>query len=373
MVRGIKKKNKMGNIDYGVFYCVALLLAVGIVMVYSASSYYAMIYNDGDSTYFLKKQIMASTLGIAAMFVFIKIDYHWLKKVTVPAMIITIPLLYSVFLFSASKGAQRWIKLGPLSFQPSEIAKYVVVLFLAMSLSAKGDRVKDFKKGIVPYLIVSGFYAGSVLVQKNLSIAALIMIVTFIMLYVAGGQRKHLFGIVAPGLTAVALAFALLEPYRRARMLNFIDPWKDAAGNGYQLIQSFYALGSGGLLGLGLGQSRQKTLYMPEPHNDFIFSIIGEELGLVGCIAIISLFIFLISRGIKIAMEAKDTYGTLLAVGITSIIAVQTTINIAVVTGSMPVTGVPLPFISYGGTSLAITMGAMGILLNISRQKNIAK
>ena len=152
-------------------------------------------------------------------------------------------------------------------------------------------------------------------------------------------------------------------------MLNFINPWKDAAGNGYQLIQSFYALGAGGLLGLGLGQSRQKTLYMPAPQNEFIFAIIGEELGLVGCLAIISVFMILIWRGIKVALNARDSYGMLLAVGITSVIAVQTIINIAVVTGSMPVTGVPLPFISYGGTSLAITMGAMGILLNISRQK----
>ncbi len=175
--------------------------------------------------------------------------------------------------------------------------------------------------------------------------------------------------VVAPTLVAAALVFALGEDYRRARMLNFINPWKDAAGDGYQLIQSFYALGAGGLTGLGLGQSRQKTIYMPEPHNDFIFAIIGEELGLIGCLVIISLFVFLIWRGIKVAMEARDTYGSLLAMGITSIIGFQAIINIAVVTGSMPVTGVPLPFISYGGTSLAITMTAMGVLLNISRQR----
>ena len=165
-----------------------------------------------------------------------------------------------------------------------------------------------------------------------------------------------------------ATTFTLIEPYRKARLLNFINPWKDAAGNGYQLIQSFYALGAGGLTGLGLGQSRQKTLYMPEPHNDFIFAIIGEELGLVGCVVIIALFIFFIITGIRIAMRAKDNYGTLLAIGITSIIAIQAIINIAVVTGSMPVTGVPLPFISYGGSSLVVNLMAMGILMNISRQ-----
>ena len=171
-----------------------------------------------------------------------------------------------------------------------------------------------------------------------------------------------------PAMLSLAIFFIFSYDYRRERMLNFIDPWKDAADAGYQLIQSFLALGSGGLTGLGLGQSRQKTLYMPEPHNDFIFSIIGEEVGLIGCLVIISLFLIFIWRGVRVAMNAKDTYGKLLAMGITSIIAVQAIINIAVVTGSMPVTGVPMPFISYGGTSLVINLTAMGILLNISRQ-----
>ena len=179
---------------------------------------------------------------------------------------------------------------------------------------------------------------------------------------------KHLFGIIMPAMLSLAIFFIFSSDYRRERMLNFIDPWKDAADAGYQLIQSFLALGSGGLTGLGLGQSRQKTLYMPEPHNDFIFSIIGEEVGLIGCLVIISLFLIFIWRGVRVAMNAKDTYGKLLAMGITSIIAVQAIINIAVVTGSMPVTGVPMPFISYGGTSLVINLTAMGILLNISRQ-----
>ncbi|NRU73258.1 cell division protein FtsW (lipid II flippase) [Clostridium beijerinckii] len=194
------------------------------------------------------------------------------------------------------------------------------------------------------------------------------MIVTFLVLFAAGGRIKHLFGIVAPALVAAAVAFTVLEPYRMKRLMSFTNPWKDPIGDGYQLIQSFYALGAGGVTGLGLGQSRQKTLYMPEPHNDFIFSIIGEELGLIGCICIILLFVIFVWRGISVAMKARDTYGTLLAIGITGVVAVQSLINIAVVTGSMPVTGVPLPFISYGGTSLVINMTAIGILLNISRQ-----
>lgn len=361
------KKDRTGNIDLGVFYTIMILLAIGIVMIYSASSFYAMFHNN-DSMYYLKKQGMMAIIGLLAMFFMTNIDYHKLKRITPKLLIITVPLLIAVFFFPEVNGARRWIQLGPLSFQPSELTKYVVVLFLAFSIDIKGDKIKSFWNGIVPYLILSGFFAALVLAEKNLSIAAIIMIVTFILLFVAGGQIKHLFGIVFPALFSLALFFIFSSDYRRARMLNFIDPWKDAAGDGYQLIQSFYALGSGGITGLGLGQSRQKILYMPEPHNDFIFSIIGEELGLIGCLFIIFLFIIFIWRGVRIAIKAKDTYGKLLAMGITSIIAVQAIINIAVVTGSMPVTGVPMPFISYGGTSLVINLTAMGILLNISKQ-----
>lgn len=367
-MRKEKDRIKKGEIDYGIFYSVIILLAIGVVMIYSASSYYAM-FKEGDSMAYLKKQLMWAISGLGAMAFMMNFDYHKLKKITPYLLIITVPLLIAVFFFPAVNGAKRWIQIGPMSFQPSELAKYVVVLFLAMSLDAKGDGVKKFWTGIVPYLGVAGFFAAIILAEKNLSIAAIIMIVTFIMLFVAGGRIQDLFGKVAPVLLVVVSIFIFGEGYRRARMLNFLNPWKDPAGDGYQLIQSFYALGAGGLTGLGLGQSRQKTLYMPEPHNDFIFSIIGEELGLIGCLFIVGLFIFFVIRGVRTAFKAKDTYGTLLAVGITSIIAVQAIINIAVVTGSMPVTGVPMPFISYGGTSLVINMIAMGILLNISREK----
>ena len=362
-----KGKKKMGEIDYGIFYTVALLLTIGVVMVYSASSYYAMFINK-DSMYYLKRQLLSAIIGVVAMAFTMCMDYHKLKKYTVPIMIISIPLLLAVFFFKGVNGAQRWIYIGPLSFQPSDLVKYIVVLFMAMSLEVKGEGIKNFKTGIIPYLVMSGFFAALVLAEKNLSIACVIMIVTFIVLFAAGGKTKHLFGIVAPAMGAAAVAFTILEPYRMKRLMSFTNPWKDPIGDGYQLIQSFYALGAGGVTGLGLGQSRQKTLYMPEPHNDFIFSIIGEELGLIGCICIIILFIIFIWRGISVAMKARDTYGTLLAIGITSVIAVQSLINIAVVTGSMPVTGVPLPFISYGGSALLMNMMAVGILLNISRQ-----
>jgi cell division protein FtsW len=364
-----KPASKMGPIDFVLFSTIMLLVAIGVIMVYSASSYSAF-FNPAirDSMYFLKKQGLWATIGSFFMFVAIKIDYHKIKKYTKLIMAATVLLLTVVFAFPAVNGARRWIQIGPASFQPSEIAKYIIVLYMSKSIETKGEKIKTLSHGVIPYLLVSGFYAGMVFLEKNLSIATVIMFVTLIVLYVAGAKTSHMLGLI--GLVALAgVAGILFEPYRMARFTSFLDPWKDPKGNGYQLIQSLLALGSGGIWGVGLGRSRQKCYYIPEPHNDFIFSIIGEELGLIGCTLIVILFIIFIWRGIVTAIKAKDTYGTLLATGITSIIAVQAIINIAVVTGSMPVTGVPLPFISYGGSSLVFNLVAMGILLNISRQR----
>ena len=363
------KKSNINPLDYGLLYTIVILLAIGVVMVYSASSYFAMV-NYNDSTAFLKKQALFAAIGFTAMIFISRCDYHKLKKLTGILFVITPILLVAVYLFPATKGAQRWIKLGPFSFQPSELAKYAVVIILANIITNKGEKIKEFWKGIVPCFVIGGGFAALILAQKNLSIAAVTGFVTFIMVFVAGARKRFMFGVITPLILFAGSFFTLFEDYRRRRLLNFINPWKDPAGDGYQLIQSFYALGAGGVTGLGIGQSRQKTLYMPEPHNDFIFAIIGEELGLIGCTVVILLFVIFVYRGIKIAMSAKDEYGTLLAVGITSIIGLQAIINIAVVTGSMPVTGVPLPFISYGGTALVFNLMAMGILLNISRQRN---
>lgn len=362
----------MGEADFILFTVIMILLSIGIIMVYSASAWTSGI-QKGDDMYYLKRQLTWAFFGIIAMIATMGIDYHKIKRVTGVIMLITIPLLFAVFAFPPVKGAQRWIQLGFASIQPSEIAKYAVVLFMAKSMDQKGDRIQSLFKGVIPYLLVSGVIAAIILAEPNMSIASVIMMVTIILLFVAGAKSFHIFGLVLP--TAILGAGMLIfsADYRRARFLNFLDPWKDAAGEGYQLIQSLLALGSGGIWGLGLGQSRQKCYYMPEPHNDFIFAIIGEELGLIGAIFIITLFIVLVWRGIRTAVNAKDTYGTLLATGITSIIAVQAIVNIAVVTGSMPVTGVPLPFISYGGSSLVINLTAMGVLLNISRQTNSNK
>lgn len=361
-----KSKVKMRQVDFVLFATIMLLVAIGVVMVYSASSYYSA-FKLNDPEYYLKKQFMWACVGSVFMFMAIKIDYHSIKKYTGIIMLITIILLVAVFAFPPINFSKRWIPLGFANFQPSEIAKYTIVLYMAKSLDIKGEKVKEFLKGIVPYLLVSGFYAGLILAEPNLSIAAIIMIVTVIILFAVGARFFHLFAI-GSALVAAVVAATLLAPYRMARLMNFRNPWADSQGKGYQLVQSLLALGSGGITGAGIGQSRQKCLYIPEPHTDFIFAVIGEELGLIGCTFIILLFIIFVWRGIKTAVTAKDMYGTILGIGITSVVAIQAVINIAVVTGSMPVTGVPLPFISYGGSALVINMFAMGILLNISRQ-----
>lgn len=384
-MRGLKLKksnvtrsnesNSKGTIDYYLLSTIIILLAIGIVMVYSASSYKSMV-EKGNSMHFFIRQAAFAAVGCVFMYIASRVDYSRLRKFCIPLIVISALLLGVIILVKIGvlpekvapniNGARRWIYIGPISFQPSEIAKYSVVLFLAIALSNKGEKIKEFWNGVVAVVLVPGFIALLVILGKSMSITMVILLTTFIMLVAAGMKRSHIGLFSALG---GILVFFLIKgaSYRQDRFSSFINPWADPKGKGYQLIQSFYSLGAGGVTGLGLGKSRQKTMYMPEPHNDFIFAIIGEELGLLGCIFIIALFIFFIHRGAIIAFGARDTYGMLLAVGITSIIAIQTIINIAVVTGSMPTTGVPLPFISYGGTSLVINLTAMGVLLNISK------
>ncbi|MBU6134996.1 MULTISPECIES: stage V sporulation protein E [Clostridium] len=364
-----RKKIKMKNIDYSLLCAIVVLLFIGIVMVYSSSSYYAL-YQDKvfNSEFYFTKEIVWTVVGIIGMVVTMSIDYHIYKKWTPWLVIITIGLLVLVLFLGADiNGARRWIRLGGLSLQPSELAKYVVVLYLALLIDKRRGKIKEFKGGTLYYLAIAAVFAGLIILEKNLSITAIIMMVAFIMILVGGAKLSHLFSLIPIGLSA-GLGLILMESYRLQRLTSFLDPWADPSGDSYQLIQSLYALGSGGLFGVGLGNSRQKALFMPEPHNDFIFAIIGEELGLIGCIAIISIFIFIVIKGTYIAVKARDNYGYLLAIGIISVIAIQAIINIAVVTGSMPVTGVPMPLISYGGTSLVFNLCAIGILLNISRQ-----
>lgn len=364
-----RKKIKMKDIDYTLLCAIVILLFIGIVMVYSSSSYFALYQKDvWDSDYYFTKEIIWTVVGILGMVFTMSIDYHIYKKWTPWLVMITIGLLVVVLFIGVDiNGARRWIRLGPLSFQPSELAKYVVVLYLALLIDKRRGKIREFKEGTIYYLAIAAVFAGLIILEKNLSITAIVMMVAFIMILVGGAKLSHLFSLIPVGLLAV-LGLIIFEPYRLKRLTSFLDPWADQAGDSYQLIQSLYALGSGGLFGVGLGNSRQKALFMPEPHNDFIFAIIGEELGLIGCVFIIAVFIFIVIKGTSIAVKARDNYGYLLAIGIISVISIQAIINIAVVTGSMPVTGVPMPLISYGGTSLVFNLLAIGILLNISRQ-----
>lgn len=362
------KKPKFGDIDFILFGIIVLLTTIGVVMVYSASSYFAAFKYD-NAEYFLWRQLLFACGGVGLMIITMNIDYHRYRKWSKIMAVVTVILLCVVFLFEDTNGAYRWIRLGPLSIQPSEIAKYVVVMLVAKRISLNTDKIKSLFKGMVPCLFIAAIYAGLILAENNLSIASVTVMVTIIMLFVAGSKMAHMF-LMCGVAGALGAAAAILEPYRMLRVMNFMNPFEDAQGAGYQLVQSLLALGSGGLTGVGIGQSRQKCFYIPEPHNDFIFSVIGEELGFIGCLVIIILFILFLWRGVLAALKAKDFYGSLLATGITSVIIVQAIINIAVVSGSMPVTGVPLPFISSGGTSLVINLTFMGVLLNITRQNN---
>lgn len=359
-------KKRAGTIDFQILCTISLILCIGVVMVYSSSSYYAL-YHESSSEYFLMKELVWTIVGIIAMIVAMSIDYHKYKKWTFLGLVVTFIMLCVVFTQKDINGATRWIFVGPLTFQPSELAKYALVMFMAISIDNRKKKMSGFISGTMFYLVISGVFAGLILKEPNLSIAAIIMIVTFIMILVGGASIKHIATLVPIGIAAAG-ALTYFSEYRWKRFQTFLDPFSDISGNSFQIIQSFYSLGSGGVTGVGLGQSTQKALYMPEPYNDFIFAIIGEEFGIIGCLFVMGLFLFLILRGVSVAIRAKDNYGMLVATGIISVIAVQVMVNIAVVTGSMPVTGVPLPFISYGGTSMVFNLGAMGVLLNISRQ-----
>ncbi len=365
-------KLKMGTMDFQFLGIIAILLSFGLIMILSASSpvAYASSMTGHDSFYYFKKQLMWAIIGGFLMLLTSSIDYRKWRKFARIALSGSFFLLILVLIPGIGvvvNDARRWIQLGPINFQPSEVAKFGVVLFMADSLAKNYKILKSFK-GLMLYLVILGAFAGIIMLEPHFSCTMLILSSAAIMLFVAGVQWKHVAALAIPCVLLVVVLIAS-APYRLARVTTFLDPFKDIQGEGWQIVQSLYAIGSGGLFGAGIGQSRQKYLNIPEPQNDFIFSIICEELGLFGAILVIALFAFLIYRGIKIALSAPDLFGTLLVVGIISLIAFQALVNIAVVTSSMPVTGMPLPFFSYGGTALAITMAEMGVVLNVSRYR----
>lgn len=355
--------------DFLLFMTVLILLCLGTIMVFSAGAPHAS-NNMGDTYYFIKKQLMFMPLAFLAMFVTMNIDYRKLGKWSPVFLIGSILLLIFVILFGRElNGAKRWIFIGPLNFQPSEIAKLAVILFFSYSLSKRKNELNSFFRGFLPYLIILGIFGVLLLLEPHLSSTIVIFGVACVIMFTAGAKIWHFVVLSIPAIPGL-IALIILSPYRLKRLVSFLDPFKDMQGDGYQVVQSLYAIGSGGLFGRGLGKSMQKFLYIPEPYNDFIFSILAEEMGFIGVVAVLLLFLVFIWRGVKIAANAPDVFGSLVAIGITSLVAIQVIINVAVVTSSMPVTGMPLPFFSHGGTSLVFLMSGIGILLNISRYAN---
>ncbi len=380
-----KKFSKFLNnkMDYVLVITVLILVSLGVVMVLSASAPSALSKTGSSYTYFIK-QFGFAVFGIIAMLFVSKIDYRFYKKYYWGVYVVSVLVLLLVLVPHLGKevnGALRWIEIRGLGqFQPSEITKIGLIIFYAGYLSDHKSELKDFWRGFFKPLIFLAIPVAILYrIQNHLSVSLVISVITFVMMLMAGVRVLHFVwaGLAGgAGLTLLLLKGKIdqikgvagtSDSFRLDRIKVFFDPWSDATGTGYQMIQSLYAIGSGGLFGVGLGNSKQKYLYIPEPQNDFIFAIIAEELGFVGCIAIIALFAVFVWRGIVIAMKAPDMFGSLIAVGITTLVAIQAIINIAVVTASIPTTGMALPFFSYGGTALVILLSSVGILLNISR------
>jgi len=355
--------------DFILFITVMMLLCVGIIMVFSSSSYYAMFPPFNNPFYFVVKQSISAAIGIAVMIFMAGYDYWKLKRWSAALLLVSFILLGLVLtpLGEARLGAQRWINLGFTNFQPSELAKLCIVLFVAASISQKGQKILNFKEGVLPYIVLSVLAAGLILAEPDLGTAITLVGTVFIMIFCAGARISNLFTIGVLGIVTV-MAAIFSSDYRRERFLAFLHPENDPTGAGWHILNSLMSLGSGGLLGTGLGQGRHsKFLYLPERQTDFIFAVIGEELGFIGASLVVLLFILFVWRGFKVAITSPDPFASVLAAGIVSGIALQAIINIGVVTSSMPVTGITLPFVSFGGTSLVFTLMGVGVLLNISR------
>lgn len=362
------KKIKRKPFDVGLLIIVLILLGLGLIMVLSASAPYSL-RTEGNSYFYFRKQAESAILGIVLMFLVSFVDYRIYKgKLANIAIIGAILLLIAVLIPGVGvtrNDATRWIKIG-IQFQPSELMKIALIMFMASSISKDPKKIKKFWTGLLPYLVLVGIIVGLLMLEPHMSASVIMIVIAGAIMFVAGAELKHLAPI---GMLGVIGAFILskISEYRWKRITIFLDPWKDIQGDGWQIIQSLYAIGSGGLFGVGLGKSTQKYMYIPEPHNDFIAAIWAEELGLIGMLALLVLFGIFIWRGITIALKAPDTFGSLVAIGITTMIGIQAIFSFAVVSSSMPVTGIPLPFFSYGGTALVMILCCVGVLLNISK------
>ncbi|AFE08849.1 cell cycle protein FtsW [Corallococcus coralloides DSM 2259] len=351
-----------------ILLCAVLaLVSLGLVMTYSAS---AVLAQDklGDSLYFLKRQLSAAGLGLVAMAVGMKLGWRKLARLAYPLLLIAIVLLIAVAIpgiGTTAGGARRWIRLPGFSLQPAEIAKFAWVVYLSYSLAKKREKVATFSIGFLPHLALCGILVFLCMLQPDFGSSVLLVFMLFVLLFAAGTKLSYLVGSI---LLALPLAFVAIatSPYRMKRILAFLDPWAHRHDVGYQVAESLMSIGSGGITGLGLGDGRQKLFFLPEAHTDFIFSILGEELGLIGVGLLVVLYAIVLWRGIRAALAAGETFGTYLGLGISSIIAFQATVNMCVAMGLLPTKGLTLPFVSYGGTSLVVLMGSAGVLLSLS-------
>ena len=354
--------------DYVLFLVVLALLGFGIVMVYSAS---AILATDRfrDPYFFLKKQCFWALLGFGVLWSVMAVDYRRWRPYVLPVLVVALALLVLVLVppfGQAINGTRRWLRWGPVSFQPTELAKLALVLYLADFLTRRQAVIANFVRGVLPPLLVTGGVAGLVLLQPDLGSSVALVAVVLCMIFVAGARPQHMAAIGASAIPVIVLAVAGAS-YRLRRFLTFLDPWADPRGAGFQMIQSYLALGGGGVLGRGLGESKQKLFYLPEPHTDFIFAIVGEELGFVGAAVTVALFGLLLWRGIRIGLRVADPFGVHVALGVTAMLSTQALVNLGVVVGLLPTKGLPLPFVSFGGSSLLIAMAGVGLLLNISQ------
>ncbi len=357
--------------DLSLLFPVLFLVGIGVVMVYSASSALAL-KQYGTDFYFLKKQAIFSLMGVLILVIFRRLPFKIYRYLAYPLLALALMLLVGVLIPGVgveAGGARRWISICGLQFQPAETARFTMVIYLAYSLSKKQERLRVFSIGILPHLAVLGVFAFLISRQPDFGSMVILGAVTWIMLFVGGVRLIHLLSPLV-ALAPAAYFFMVSAQYRLDRLLSFLNPWKYQSDEGYQVIHSLMAFGSGGIFGTGIGKGYQKLFYLPEPHTDFVFSVIGEELGLVGVLVILVLYAVILWRGILIARRVRDSFGQLLAVGLTTAIGLQVAVNMSVALGLLPTKGLTLPFMSYGGTSLLVNMASVGILLNLSASGN---
>jgi cell division protein FtsW len=357
------------SIDKWLLASVLVLCAFGLIMVFSSSEVQGYV-DHNNASYYFQHQIVWLAIGFVGALLALGLDYHRLRALAPAAAAVAVVLLVLVIIPHIGvtrNGARRWFGLGSFTIQPAEIAKIVLIVYMARWLEKSGPRIRSFRDGLVPFLVMFGLIVGLVLLEKDLGTGMVIAVIALAMFLVAGARASHVLGTLALAAGGMWLLIRL-EPYRFSRMSAFLNPWADSLNTGFQSVQSVLALGSGGLFGVGLGNSIQKYQWLPEAHTDFIFAIIGEEVGLVGTLFVLALFCLLAYRGYRAALRAPDRFGLLLATGITTWLIFQAFVNMAAVTLTLPTTGIPLPFVSFGGSSLSVSLAAVGLLLNISAQ-----